>query len=65
VVDPDLPCPTTAQTATAVATGFEIDGNCQVDVAGLLDWQARSDDAPLHRRAADPSRQSVFVGLRR
>src|SRR5262245_57325245 len=39
-VNPDLPCPTTPQTAAATPAGFEIDGNCQVNVAGLLDWES-------------------------
>src|SRR5919106_6888079 len=40
VVDPDLPCPTTDPVGPGAVVGFEIDGNCQVDVAGLLDWQS-------------------------
>ncbi|WP_195908933.1 Ig-like domain repeat protein [Microlunatus sp. Gsoil 973] len=50
VVNPGQPCPTTAQTATLVVQGFEIDGNCQVNAAGNLDWESPAvGDQPVDR----------------
>jgi uncharacterized repeat protein (TIGR01451 family) len=50
VVNPGQPCPTTGQTANQVVQGFEIDGNCQVNVAGNLDWESPAvGDQPVDR----------------